>query len=120
MIEYPARPPQEFKQPAHIDLEINDDKLIEISETGLLALNLEEMKAIQSHYRDAVVRRTRQEVGIVENQPTDVELECLAQTWSEHCKHKIFASKIHHRDLETGEESVVDSILQDPYYETYP
>ena len=112
MIEYPARPPQEFKQPAHIDLEINDDKLIEISETGLLALNLEEMKAIQSHYRDAVVRRTRQEVGIVENQPTDVELECLAQTWSEHCKHKIFASKIHHRDLETGEESVVDSIFK--------
>src|SRR5208283_2989675 len=25
-------------------------------------------------------------------QPTDVEIESLAQTWSEHCKHTIFAS----------------------------
>ena len=112
MIEYPEKPPQEFKQPAHIDLEITDEQLIEISETGLLALNLEEMKTIQSHYRDKSIQSARKEVGIVENQPTDVELECLAQTWSEHCKHKIFASKIHHRDLETGEESVVDSIFK--------
>ena len=112
MIEYPAKPPQEFKEPAHIDLEISDDELIEISETGLLALNLEEMQAIQSHYRNDAVRSARQAAGIVEDRPTDVELECLAQTWSEHCKHKIFASKIHHKDLETGEESVVDSIFK--------
>ncbi len=112
MIEYPEKPPQEFKQPAHIDLEISDDELIEISETGLLALNLEEMKTIQAHYRDKAIQKSRKEVGIVENQPTDVELECLAQTWSEHCKHKIFASKIHHKDLETGEESIVDSIFK--------
>ncbi len=112
MIEYPAKPPQEFKQPAHIDLEISDEELIEISETGLLALNLEEMQAIQSHYRKDAVRITRQAAGIVEDRPTDVELECLAQTWSEHCKHKIFASKIYHKDLETGEESVVDSIFK--------
>ena len=112
MIEYPEKPPQEFKQPAHIDLEIGDDELIEISETGLLALNLEEMKAIQSHYRDESIQNLRRGAGIVENKPTDVELECLAQTWSEHCKHKIFASKIHHKDLETGEDSVVDSIFK--------
>ncbi|MEC7589808.1 MAG: phosphoribosylformylglycinamidine synthase subunit PurL [Candidatus Thermoplasmatota archaeon] len=112
MIEYPAKPPQEFKEPAHIDLEISDDELIEISETGLLALNLEEMQAIQSHYRNDAVRSARQAAGIVDDRPTDVELECLAQTWSEHCKHKIFASKIYHKDLETGEESVVDSIFK--------
>ena len=79
---------------------------------GLLALNLEEMQAIQSHYRNDAVRSARQAAGIVDDRPTDVELECLAQTWSEHCKHKIFASKIHHKDLETGEESVVDSIFK--------
>jgi len=112
MIEYPEKPPQEFKQPAHIDLEIGDNELIEISETGLLALNLEEMKTIQSHYRDESIQNSRRSAGIVENKPTDVELECLAQTWSEHCKHKIFASKIHHKDLETGEDSVVDSIFK--------
>ena len=40
MIEYPTKPAQEFKQPAHIDLEISDNELIKISESGLLALNL--------------------------------------------------------------------------------
>ena len=30
--------------------------------------------------------------------PTDVELEALAQTWSEHCKHKIFAGTVHYED----------------------
>jgi len=31
-------------------------------------------------------------------QPTDVEIEALAQTWSEHCKHKIFNSQITYVD----------------------
>ena len=111
-IEYPVKPPQEFTTPKHIDLEISDDDLIEISEQGLLALNLEEMQAIQSHYRNDEIRKSRTSVGIVADKPTDVELECLAQTWSEHCKHKIFASKIHHKDLETGEQSTIDSIFK--------
>ena len=29
---------------------------------------------------------------------TDAELECLAQTWSEHCKHKIFNARIVYED----------------------
>tara|TARA_B100000963_G_scaffold305863_2_gene280236 strand:+ start:4988 stop:8014 length:3027 start_codon:yes stop_codon:yes gene_type:complete len=112
MIEYPEKPPQVFKEPSPINLEIDDDDLIEISETGLLALNLEEMRAIQAHYRDAQTQHSRRAIGIVDDRPTDVELECLAQTWSEHCKHKIFAAKINHTDLETGEQSVVDSIFK--------
>jgi len=112
MIDYPEKPPQEFKTPAHINLEISDEQLIDISETGLLALNLTEMQAIQGHYRNPEIRQLRQAAGIVADQPTDVELECLAQTWSEHCKHKIFASKIHHTDLETGEQAVIDSIFK--------
>ena len=70
------------------------------------------MQAIQQHYRNPEIRQLRQAAGIVEDKPTDVELECLAQTWSEHCKHKIFASKIHHTDLETGEQVVIDSIFK--------
>ena len=70
MIEYPEKPPQEFKQPAHIDLEITDEQLIEISETGLLALNLEEMKTIQSHYRDETIQsRVKRLVLLKINQP---------------------------------------------------
>ena len=111
-IQYSPKPEQVFENPKHISLEISDDDLIELSEKGLLALNLEEMKTIQSHYRDEKIRESRQAVGIVTDSPTDVELECLAQTWSEHCKHKIFASKIHHIDKETGEDTTVDSIFK--------
>ena len=111
-IQYTPKPEQVFENPKHISLEISDNELIDLSEKGLLALNLEEMKTIQSHYRDPIIREARKAVGIVTDSPTDVELECLAQTWSEHCKHKIFASKIHHVDKETGEDSMVDSIFK--------
>ncbi len=111
-IEYPVKPEQIFEAPKPITLEIGDQELINLSETGLLALNLNEMKTIQSHYRDDMIRQSRKAAGIVIDSPTDVELECLAQTWSEHCKHKIFASKIHHVDHETGEDTIVDSIFK--------
>lgn len=111
-LEYPEKPPQVFSPPQPINLEISDEELLELSDSGLLALNLEEMQTIQTHYRDKKIRTARKSVGIVANSPTDVELECLAQTWSEHCKHKIFASKIHHIDKETGEDTVIDSIFK--------
>ena len=111
-LEYPEKPPQVFSPPQPINLEISDEELLELSDSGLLALNLEEMQTIQTHYRDEKIRTARKSVGIVANSPTDVELECLAQTWSEHCKHKIFASKIHHIDKETGEDTVIDSIFK--------
>ena len=44
-------------------------------------------------------------------QPTDVELECIAQTWSEHCKHKIFAGRVHYVD-EHGQEEWIDSLFK--------
>ena len=65
-----------------MDLEISDEELLTLSESGLLALNLEEMQTIQAHYRDQTIRESRAAVGIVADAPTDVELECLAQTWS--------------------------------------
>jgi phosphoribosylformylglycinamidine synthase len=70
------------------------------------------MHAIQAHYRDDSIRAQREAMNISPDAPTDVELECLAQTWSEHCKHKIFASKIHHIDHETGEDTIVDSLFK--------
>jgi len=111
-ISYPVLPELEFEKPATINLEITDEELIRISEEGLLALNLEEMQTIQSHYRDPEVQKIRSANGLPPNAPTDVELESLAQTWSEHCKHKIFAANIHHIDTETGEESQIDSLFK--------
>jgi phosphoribosylformylglycinamidine synthase II len=65
----------------------DDAQLLEISRAGILSLSLLEMQAIQRHFADELRR-----------DPTDAELECLAQTWSEHCKHKIFASPIDYTD----------------------
>ena len=112
VLAFPTPPEQVFIEPQAVDLECDDQTLESISTKGLLALNLNEMHAIQAHYRDEAIRTSRAAVGIVTSAPTDVELECLAQTWSEHCKHKIFASKIHHVDHETGEDSVIDSLFK--------
>jgi phosphoribosylformylglycinamidine synthase len=81
-------------QVARMDLtSLNAEALVKISQEKLLALNLEEMQAIARYYRDPAVIKARRKFGLDEN-TTDVELECLAQTWSEHCKHKIFNSRI--------------------------
>ena len=87
-----------------IDLEVSDDELMEISRKGILALTLEEMKSIQQYFRNA---DGREKVGL-KSCPTDVELEVLAQTWSEHCKHKIFAAEIDYED-ENGDVSKIVS-----------
>jgi phosphoribosylformylglycinamidine synthase len=59
-----------------------DRQLLDISAKGQLFLNLAEMKQIRDHFRK------------LKRDPTDCELETLAQTWSEHCGHKTFRGKI--------------------------
>ncbi len=71
----------------HIDLlAASDRKLEEISKKGQLFLNINEMRAIKKHFR---------KLG---RDPTDCELETIAQTWSEHCWHKTFRGKIKYRE----------------------
>lgn len=111
-LQFPELKNITYTPPKSINLNVNDSKLIEISEEGLLALNLEEMQAIQRNYQDLEVQEIRKELSLPIDAPTDVELECLAQTWSEHCKHKIFAAKINHKDLETGEETEINSLFK--------
>ncbi len=79
-----------------IELNVSDSDLIRISKEGTLALSLDEMKAIQNYFCNV---KGRGNVGLI-NTPTDVELECLAQTWSEHCSHKIFDAEISYEDEE--------------------
>ncbi|MEJ2525741.1 MAG: phosphoribosylformylglycinamidine synthase subunit PurS [Desulfuromonadales bacterium] len=94
-----------------IDLEVDDAKLMQISREGMLALTLEEMRTIQAFYRRKEVIASRRQVGLGA-QPTDAELEALAQTWSEHCKHKIFAAAIDYEDTTTGERQQIDSLFK--------
>lgn len=76
-----------------VDLQLSDEELIAIGTHGIanedgtrrgpLGLSLLYMQAIRDYFH-----------GTEGRAPTDIELETLAQTWSEHCKHTIFASPI--------------------------
>ncbi len=96
-----------------VDLPDNDDALMKISSDGILSLSLEEMHTIRTHYLQADVKAHRSKLGLPA-WPTDIELECIAQTWSEHCSHKVFAGTIHYKDEETGAEETIHSL-----YKTY-
>ncbi|MBI2520165.1 MAG: phosphoribosylformylglycinamidine synthase subunit PurS [Bdellovibrio sp.] len=78
-----------------IDLTKSDQELLELSGKNCWALELTEIKVIQAQFRDEQYLSHRKSCGLPSN-PTDVEMEILAQTWSEHCKHKIFSAKIHY------------------------
>ncbi len=61
---------------------VDDAGLMQISKQGQLSHSLAEMKTIQAHF------------AAQGRDPTDVELETLAQTWSEHCSHKTLKGRI--------------------------
>ncbi len=61
--------------------DMSDNDLLALSQNRLW-LNLTEMHAIRDYY----LKRGRQ--------ATDVEIETLAQTWSEHCSHKVFRARL--------------------------
>jgi len=86
-----------------IDMDVSDTELKNISTKKLLALNINEMKTIRDHFSVSSLLEERKDKGL--SLPTDVEIEVLAQTWSEHCKHKIFNSKITYTD-EFGTETI--------------
>lgn len=66
-----------------VDLDGLDDAALEaLNRERGLSLDLNELHAIAHHFR------------VLGRAPTDVELETLAQTWSEHCAHKTFRARI--------------------------
>ncbi|MGQ9903043.1 MAG: AIR synthase-related protein, partial [Anaerolineae bacterium] len=78
---------------------LDDDGLLRLSRERRLALDVDEMRAIRDYFEDE------------ERDPTDAELEMLAQTWSEHCVHKTFKALIDFRveGAETASLSVESS-----------
>ncbi|MEW6183937.1 MAG: AIR synthase-related protein [Bacillota bacterium] len=60
---------------------MSDEELMELSQDRLF-LNLEEMRLIRDYFRGTG------------RDPTDAEVEILAQTWSEHCVHKTFKARL--------------------------
>jgi len=90
------------KQPElkEYNLEVSDEELIELSEKGCLSLQLKEMKTIRDYFRKK------------QRNPTDIEIEMLAQTWSEHCQHKIFNAKITYTDTTKETTEKIDSLFK--------
>ncbi len=75
-------------------LNASDAELQKISKDRDLFLNLEEMQTIRDHYEG------------LDREPSDIELEMLAQTWSEHCSHKTLTGFVEFN----GE--VIDNVLK--------
>ncbi len=81
--------------------EMDEMGLTALSRRGHLLLSLAEMKAIQGHFAS------------LGRDPTDVELETLAQTWSEHCMHKTLRSDMVYRGADFGREGEVEIRFDD-------
>ncbi len=79
---FEAGRPYQFRL-IHVPLtDLNSDQLKDLSRKGHLFLSLDEMQAVQAYFRAQ------------NRQPTDIELETIAQTWSEHCVHKTLKSAV--------------------------
>lgn len=66
--------------------ELDEEGLTKLSHEGQLHLTIAEMQTIQAHYQK------------LDRDPSDIELETIAQTWSEHCSHKTLAGRIRYHD----------------------
>jgi phosphoribosylformylglycinamidine synthase len=96
-------PPYEFELLTVSVREADETCLADISRQGGLFLNVREMRAIQEHFQG------------LERDPTDVELETLAQTWSEHCVHKTLRGLIRFVRKEDGKQvadETIDNLLK--------
>ena len=98
----PHLKPYEFKLTHWPIRDLDDDALVALSKDKDLFLNQVEMQTIQKYYK---------ELG---REPTDIELESLAQTWSEHCVHKTLKSSV---DMTIdGEKIHFDNLLKETVF----
>ncbi|KAA5539279.1 phosphoribosylformylglycinamidine synthase subunit PurL [Roseiconus nitratireducens] len=89
--------------------QLSDSELETLSREGQLYLTLVEMQTIRDHF-----------VGL-DRDPTDIELESIAQTWSEHCSHKTLAGRIHYSGVGAdgtpgGDERQYDNMLKETIF----
>lgn len=85
----------------------SDEELMKLSAEGQLYLQLAEMQTIRDYFKS------------LDRDPTDIELETVAQTWSEHCSHKTLAGRIHYVETQDGEtvrEIQFDNMLKETVF----
>ncbi|MHC4124366.1 MAG: phosphoribosylformylglycinamidine synthase subunit PurL, partial [Planctomycetota bacterium] len=103
-----AEPPSPHLKPYELEIvewpvcNLTDNELIALSKEKDLFLNITEMQTIQKYYQD------------IDREPTSVELETLAQTWSEHCVHKTLKSSV---DMTIdGKQILFDNLLKETVF----
>ena len=80
------RPPIRPFELRHVEMrQLDHAGLKKLSRDGHLFLSDEEMAAVQEYFRT------------LDREPTDLELETIAQTWSEHCGHKTLKGEVTYR-----------------------
>ncbi|TWU04594.1 phosphoribosylformylglycinamidine synthase subunit PurL [Stieleria varia] len=89
--------------------DLDDVALERLSREGQLYLTLVEMQTIRDHFLS------------IGRDPTDIELESVAQTWSEHCSHKTLAGRIHYRGVDASgtpnaDERQYDNMLKETIF----
>ncbi|MFQ5503965.1 MAG: phosphoribosylformylglycinamidine synthase subunit PurL [Planctomycetota bacterium] len=85
---------------------LDGDDLVELSKRHCFSLSQIEMEKIQAWFDESEGRA-----------PTLTELETLAQTWSEHCKHKTLAGRIRFEDTTSGESRSYENLLRETIFE---
>lgn len=110
LIGLDGEPPSPHVEPYQLEIitlpirQLDDEALVGLSKERDLFLNLAEMRAIQEYY------------GQLQRDPTDIELEMLAQTWSEHCVHKTFRGTIDFTETDRNGKTVsnarIDNLLK--------
>ena len=103
-----TEPPSPHIKPYELNLvhlpirDLDEQGLVNLSKEKDLFLNAVEMKTIQDYFK---------QIG---REPTDIELEAIAQTWSEHCVHKTLKSKVD-MDLD-GQHIQFDNLLKETVF----
>ncbi|MEN6615659.1 MAG: AIR synthase-related protein, partial [Syntrophorhabdus sp.] len=85
------------------------EDLMRLNRERTWALSRDELLTIKAYYADPSIIASRERAGL-DARPFDVEIEALAQTWSEHCKHKIFNARIEYE--EDGSVETIDSLFK--------
>ena len=99
--------PQDFNLVTVPIRDLDDEGLQRLSKEGQLYLTLVEMQTIRAHFVS------------LGRDPTDIELESIAQTWSEHCSHKTLAGRIHYHGPGTvgdADQRQFDNMLKETIF----
>ncbi len=78
---------------------LTGEQLLELSKKSDLFLDMREMQTIQDYYTS------------IDRDPTDIELEMIAQTWSEHCVHKTFRGTIELTEVDNSGKELNKEVI---------